>query len=303
MSEIPALRDALVRAGERRRRRRRTLGAAVPTFAVAAAAVFFLAIPSAPDPERTIEPGMTPLARDFAVFARPQTADDRAPASELAWRVKDVDVDPALTRHVGGDVFALATRAQDVVCLMVLDVDQRLNGPCTRLREARGEHLGLRLTTDTTVALLVPNGTRDATAEYEGGSRVKVPIRDNAVIVPLPDTLITLSWTSPRDVRHVLRQRGHRTFLDRRCPAELSPLPPNAAAEAARVALNDLDRIDATAATGTIRRAEVGPETGCADAVSERTVTVTLATDSRPRKLRVLVGVVDGVLQPYRVMR
>lgn len=297
MSEIPALRDALVRAGMRRRRRRRAVGAAVPTFAAVAAAVF-LAAPHERDRERVVAPSASTLAVDFSVFGRAQTADDRSGPDALAWRIRDVDVDPALTRHVGGDLFALGTRTGDGVCLTTPDGDE-LTGECASVDQASSLHSPLWLGTESSLAVLVPNGTRDATAAYADGSRVQIPVSDNAIVAPLPERIVALSWTTPRDVRRVLRlTRSSLARVTRGCQG-LGPLPDDAEVRAARVALNEVDLLHPSATTATIRATGLAPESLCPG--PRRSVEVTLRTDATPRELRVLVGVLDGRLQPYRV--
>jgi hypothetical protein len=86
MSEIPALRDALVAAAARRAHRHRRLAIRATAWTAAtaaAAAVLALAITQhAPDRERAATPARptSPLARAFPVFARPARPEDEPPA-------------------------------------------------------------------------------------------------------------------------------------------------------------------------------------------------------------------------------
>src|SRR3954468_21426672 len=78
MTEFPALRASLVRAAARRRRRRRrlTIRAAVPSFALAAAAVALFALPGGQrDREREVATPVpkNALEESFGVFRPPAT--------------------------------------------------------------------------------------------------------------------------------------------------------------------------------------------------------------------------------------
>jgi len=300
VTEIPALRDALVRAGERRRRRRRAVRASVPTFAVAAAAVLVFALPRTPDRERVVEPSVSPLARSFSVFARPQTADDRAEPPLARSDDNGMDLDPGLTRFLGGDMFALATRDQQTVCLRAVD-GTRVAGRCDQIARVRDDRFLVQLWTDSTLAALVPNGTIDAVVAYRDGNRVDVPIRDNAIVVPLPDEIVTLSWTSPSGMRRVLRVgQPSRRQLFPRCPAALGTLPADAVAQAAWAALTNADRLSPGTTTARVTGArKARASTPCSAKFADRTVVVDLRLDDR--LLRVFVGVAGGDLVPYAV--
>src|SRR3954467_13222039 len=85
MSELPALRDALVGAAARRvRRRRRRAVAVIGWTAVAAAAAAVVVLLSGAEPRERERPAITPspaesLEQGFSVFRRPATAADALP--------------------------------------------------------------------------------------------------------------------------------------------------------------------------------------------------------------------------------
>ncbi|MDA0181484.1 hypothetical protein OJ997_14360 [Solirubrobacter phytolaccae] len=294
---MPALRDALVRAGERRRRRRRTVGAAVPTFAIAAAAVVFvLAQPSSP--ERDLTPASTPLARTFSVFARPQTYLDRTLPETMASAMTEGNLDPALTRRVSG-AYVLATTTGSV-CITQRDGDQ-ITGSCAPAElVVAGARVAAR--TAESLTLLVPDGVRDIRLDYRDTAQmVSAMAQDNVIAAVNPDKLAYLSWTDADDVRRI-QQYGKRQRWagGRRCVGvfPFDALPADAAALARRQALLDAVQIEPTAASARVLSVEVAPRTQCSRDVSQRLVKVKMEFDARPQT--VLVGWTKGNAQTFK---
>lgn len=295
MSEIPALRDALVRAGvRRRRRRRRAVGAAVPTFAAVAAAVAF-ALPRAADPERDVPPTSVPPVQGFSVFARPQTDEDRALPERLA-AFAGPNLDPALTRRVSG-AFVLATTTGSV-CIAQEDGDQ-VTGSCAPAGRVRaGARVAARTAESLTV--LVPDGARDIRTDYvDSGQTLSARAQDNVIAVPNPDRVAALSWTDAGGVRRIQRYGEPRWMTAKRCTGASSydALPADARALASRAALIDAVQVDPTATSARVVSAEPAPATTCPDTIAQRLVGVNLQLDSSRRT--VFVGWVRGSAQTF----
>ncbi|RKQ91294.1 hypothetical protein C8N24_1116 [Solirubrobacter pauli] len=295
MPEIPALRDALVRAGVRRRRRRRAVGAAVPAFAAVAAAVAF-ALPRAADPERDVPPTSAPLVQGFSVFARPQTDRDRALPARLTW-FAGPDLDPTLTRRVGG-AFVLATTTGSV-CVAQGDGDQ-VTGSCAPAEEVRaGARVAAR--TADSLTLLVPDGAHDIRTDYrDTGWTLSAAAQDNVIGVADPDRLAALSWTDASGVRRIERFGEQRRWaMARRCAGvfPFDPLPADARALATRQALIDAVRVEPGVTTARVLGSTAAPKTSCSAAVSRRLVAVQLQLGSGRRT--VFVGWVKGEAQTF----
>lgn len=294
MSEFPALRDALVRAAERRRRRRRAVGASVPAFTAAAAAVAILLPGTAPEREEVVASAV----EAYSVFSRPETDADRALPEQLASAFAGGH--PTLIRHVGGGAFALATSTGSV-CVVLRDGDQ-ITGSCAPAEQARDGSLRLAARTGRLLALLLPDGTRDVTTAFARRVREHVPIRDNAALIAIPESITALSWTSADGVRHVHRSGESTRMIVHRCPRAVGELPPDAEAQAARIALNLVDGLHPSATTARVAGTALTATTPCRRIVPGRSVAVTLTTDRTPRDLLVQLAVIDGRLQVYDVI-
>ncbi|HWK29902.1 MAG TPA: hypothetical protein VNS09_25260 [Solirubrobacter sp.] len=317
MTEIPALRDALVRAGARRRRRRRTVGAAVPVLAVAAAVLALVSLPGrAPERERVAQTPVAPLpddalARAYAVFRRPQTTADVLPKRALAGAV----VDAARSRLVAtaGDtrLFAVPADLRGTPNLCVVEVTPRHSAAaCNRLPEAAGEAQPPGLSGSGGYAFLFPDGTHDVRITLADGTRLAPTVHDGAVLETAGASDFAIaSWTGASGTRHISANEFARYERPpEACPA-LEPLPADAQAQAERVALLDVDRFYPGVEAARVTGVRVPDGTPCGS--GERSLEVSLAlTPSDPKARssaslsqgRLLLGVVGGELRVYQLL-
>jgi len=297
MTEFPALKDALVRAAARRRRRRRTVGAAVPAFAIAAAAFVFALAPSDPQEQERVA---SPFAQRFSVFARPQTAADRALPERLARAGTGGTTDPALTRRVADGAYVLATR-EGSVCVVMPERGNQIKVACGPVARAAAGGAPVKTGTAEQTVRLVADGTRDVIVARGDGSRSELPVRDNVIVVRDPDDVRVVSWTDPAGVRHIARRpnRSALTLLLDDCRRPVEPLPADGVAQATREALLNVDRIYPPATRARVVGTEVAPPRSCPGSDPRDTVAVRLRLDER--EIVVLMGTMDGRLVPYRL--
>jgi hypothetical protein len=311
MTEFPALRESLLRAAARRRRRRLTVRAAVPAFAVGAAAVALFVVPGgAGDREREVAtpPARTPLEEAFAIFRRPATAADRPSSVKIDPKTGAIipdgtaGFDTSRLLGVVGErrVYAMAgtRRGVETVCL----VEPGRGSACSPL--AGGTPISSFGT--GVYAQLFRDGTRDVRLTLQDGSRLAPRLRDGGLVVAAKHVGI-VSWTAADGVRHVSRNiwAPQPPAPPETCPRALRATPTRAqAARAAMLAVQDL-----YPAARSARVTAVGPpaEAFCSSAVTARTLQVDLRLDTGRKRDslaqgRLLVGNVGGHVQVYYFM-
>jgi hypothetical protein len=318
MTEFPALRDALVDAGRRRRRRRRRVFAVAPTLVGAAAIAVFVALPtSAPEHERTADP--SPTARPssdavdqaFGVFRRPQVPADVVPAGALR-----SDVDRARSRLVGrsGRVRVYAVPAvrggKPELCLVQAGLPATTASCAPLSGRAIGEDFASGLGTGDLFALLLPDGTRDVVLTRLDGTTTRPLLRDNGVVVRDAAKIGMASWTGASGTRYTKRNEfaPQATAPPRTCPSKLDPLPADAVDRAANVAMIAAGGLypyaDEAKVAGTARPAG----TPCSQAITARSIEVTLhltprsataRTSASLSQGRLLLGMLGGQMTVY----
>jgi hypothetical protein len=278
VSELPALRDALVAAGTRRlrRRRRRVLRVVPPVLAAGAAATVLLLAGRGPADRE--EPAVTPapagdlIARNFAVFRRARTAADALPAGYRLGALA-VPADSRGTVRLSAGRSRLTGRGQGFrvwlvpatqggsarLCALTQRGGADLRGVCAPVAAAiRADNPIRELVRPRLLLLVLPDGTRDVLVTLTDG-RVFAPLpidvrdaagdqlpspapRDNTVLASLPGNPANESWTSATGVRRVDIQAlvpPARLPRVEGCPS-LGPLPADAAAQARAVALRSV---------------------------------------------------------------
>jgi len=312
MTEFPALRDALVRAGLRRRRRRRRLLVGVPAFAACASAVVVLALPGpAPDRERVADPPRGPLEAAFGAFRRERTPADELPAG----MVPPGRADRAASRLVARDgdvrIYAVPTvlRGKASLCLMRIDGSAR----CSAVADAVREGTPIGGMSAKYFEILLRDGTRDIRATLADGKRLAPAMQGGALLVRTTSRLAVLSWTGASGERHVLRTAfaPKTTTPPTSCPAALDPLPRAENAQAERAALLIVDRLYPHAASAAVTGSARPLGTPCPDAVTERSMEVRLSLvphdraarrSARLSQGRVLVGNIDGRMTVFYLL-
>ena len=326
MSELPALRDALVGAAARRvRRRRRRAAAVIGWTAVAAAAAALVVLLSGPESRERERPAITPapqdaLERGFSVFSRPATAADALPAGALPG---GLDVHSRLALDDGGSRVWLATMTNPKVegfggrpeqCAVL----RGKGGPASACGGSGGFGSGFALLIPgherpDSVLFVLPDGARDPQVTLGSGIVLSPTIHDNvALLVPREPAVVGASFTAPSGVREIARWHdldAKAWTPPARCPA-LEPLPTGAEALARRAALLAADRIYPgiqEARVTTVTR--LGPGL-CTRGVSDRSLVVELhltpfdASQRQSSSLtqgRLLVGMVHGRMTVWMV--
>jgi hypothetical protein len=315
MSEIPALRDALVDAAARRARRRRRIAfrlVAWSAAATAAAAAIVLAVTAPRDRE---VPAATPtppgqLERGFAAFRRPATAADALPADVTGYR----DVDSRLVRDADGSRIWLFAATQSGRPARLF---------CAAVRGAGGDgsvctgggpvplvsQIGRRDGPDG-VLFVLPDGSGDPQV-LTRGSVVEPEVHDNVALAGQPESIVSASYTDTSGVRRISRWRDLHAngWTPQGCPA-LDPLPADAEAQARRATLLAVSRvypwIQEASVTGV---SPAGPGL-CTREVTDRSLAVSLRIlpfDASQRKSasltqgRLLVGMQGGRMSVWRV--
>jgi hypothetical protein len=322
MSEIPALRDALVGAAARRARRRRRVTLTVAAWAAVAAAIAFVLVSS--EPRELERPAPPPAAarplEGFSVFRRPATATDALPAGVFPG---DVGVDSRLVLDQDGTRVWLATVAHPKVegfggrrdlCAVV----RGKGGPgsdCIGLAGAAPSFVGTirRHHAPDSVVFMLPDGARDPHVTLSNGLIVSPEIHDNAALVVPDEPPVGASFTAPSGVRQISRWRDldakGRTPQDAGCP-RFDRLPADAEAQARRAALLTVDSIypwiQEASVTGV---SPVGPGL-CTRAVTDRALMVELhltpfaVSQRKSASLtqgRLLVGMLHGRMVVWMV--
>jgi hypothetical protein len=291
MSEIPALRDALVGAASRRVRRRRRRALALvgwTAVAVAAAAVFVLL--AGPAPRERERPAITPqpqdaLVRGFSVFRRPATAADALPADA---RGDGRDIDARLALDEDGSRVWLAAMTQPKIegfggrrelCAVV----RGKAGTASTCNGSPGSSPGTltllpRRNAPDSVLFVLPDGARDPQVTLSSDFVLAPKVQGNVALAVPHEPPVGASYTTAAGVRqiarwHDLHARGWSPAKG--CP-KLEPLPPGAEDLARRAALLAVDRIypwiQEASVTGV---SPVGPGL-CTRAVTDRSLMVEL---------------------------
>jgi hypothetical protein len=296
MSEIPALRDALVGAAARRARRRRRRAVTIVAWtAVAAAVAAVLALGTfAPrDRERAVTPGPSGLLeRAFPVFARAERDGDAAPKREIVNGVPRDVVNHSGTlygmTHLrsrlvlddnGGRAWLVAGKreGEDWLCF----VQAGGSSGCSKLTDfARDGGIGWsppRGHEPGSVSMVLPAGATDTQVTLADGRRLTPALHDGVALVRVPRAAVAAGWTDAAGTRHITRidrERDGRSIPEG-CP-RLDPLPPDAEAQARRAALMASDYLYPDLAeaevTGVTR---VGPGL-CTRSVTDRSLLVSL---------------------------
>jgi hypothetical protein len=316
MTEFPALRQALVAAAARRRRRRLLAGTAVPAFAACAAAAVFVALPH-PAPEREIvaRPPKDALEQAFKVFRRAQRAADVMPSG----KVVPGTVDRARTRFLkqGGPVryFAAPTTVQGVPTLCLVAVRRKVPAAagCGPVSDAVKEAKPARITVGNVTGVFLPDGSSDLRFIYANGVGGVSPRNGLSLVLSPGGQVAGTSWTGASGTRYV-RYTGAVPKAGRMpvgCPKKLEPLPADGLAKARRAALIAVDRFYPQASEATVTAAARPTGTPCSDAVTDRSIEVSLKLvppDPKQRKSaslsqgRVLAGMRDGYMRIFYLL-
>jgi hypothetical protein len=306
MTEFPALRDALVRAGRRRRRRRLTLGAAVPAFAAAAAAVTLFALPArTPDPEQAAP---APRDRFEQIFRRPRVAADALPAELGVTGVEDRARSRLISRRGKVAFYAVPTvvRGSDWLCLIAVDPGRGNEAACGQLAKMLSEEIAPGVVFKGWFGFLFRDGTRDVRLTFADGRRLPAPIHSNLASGIGDGPIEITSWTGPSGRRHIVSTVNAALFQrPASCPRALDPLPPDAEAAARRAALLAVDHTYAEVVEADVTAVKRGGGP-CGRAISDRTIEVGVHLTQRGSASlsqgRLLVGMVDGDMQVYCVV-
>lgn len=324
MSEIPALRDALVGAAARRVRRRRRRAFTIVAWTAVAAAVSAVLVLGTFEPDDietpTINPPADAIGQSFSAFRRPATAADAPPAGAFAG---DFDVDSRLVLDEDGTRVWLAAVAHPKVegfggRRELCGVVRGDGGPGSVCSELGGRfESGLasqirRHNAPDSVLFLLPDGAGDPHVTLSNGRVLSPGVRDNAALVVPDAPAVGASFTTPSGVREISRWRD----LDTRgwtppegCPT-LESLPTGAEELARRAALLAADRvypwIQEASVTGV---SPVGPGL-CTREVTDRSLLVELhltpfdASQRNSASLtqgRLLVGMEHGRMTVWMV--
>jgi hypothetical protein len=320
MTEIPALRDALVGAAARRVRRRRRQAATIFGWAAVATAVVLVLVRSDPrELERPAPPpAAVPAAQSFSAFRRPATAADALPAGALPGL--DADSRRVLDEH-GTRVWLAAVTHPKVegfggrreLCAVV----RGTGGPggfCITASGVTGLASPIRRSNaPDSVVFVLPDGARDPHATLSDGVVLSPAVHDNvALVVPREPEVVGASWTTPAGIRAIARWRD----LDAKgwtppegCP-KLGTLPAGAGKRAARAALLAVDRIYPSIQQAAVTRVSpVGPGL-CTRDVTDRSLMVELnltpfdvsqRSSASLTQGRLLAGMVDGRMTVWMI--
>jgi hypothetical protein len=319
MTEIPALRDALVGAAARRvrRRRRRAMAVAGWTAAATAATALFVLLAGS-EPRERERPAITPapqdsLERGFSVFRRPETAGDALPADPLAGG-RDVDARLALDEHGSRVWLAAVTKAngrRELCAVLRGKVGSASTcNPLPGLTPGSVSPVPRRNGFDS-VLFVLPDGAGDPRVTLSSGVVASPEVRGNVALVVPPDAMpVGASYTSSSGVREIARWRDLHAqgwTPPEGCP-KLEPLPTGAETLARRAALLAIDRIYPSIRKASVTGvSHVGPGL-CTREVTDRSLMVELhltpvaATNSASlTQGRLLVGMEHGEMTVWMV--
>jgi hypothetical protein len=310
MSEIPALRDALVAAAARRARRRRRIAVHVVAWSAAAAATAAVLVLAVSAPRDREVPATPPdELQGFSAFRRPATAADALPAGLTGYR----DVDSRLVQDADGTRIWLftATRSGEparVFCA-VLRGKAGDGGECSGGEPGASVGRIPRRGGPDGVLFVLPDGAADP--QILAGSVLEPEPRENVAYVVPPEPAAGASYTDASGVRHLARwgDLHAKGWTPEGCPA-LAPLPADAEAQAKRAALLAVGRVYPWIQEASVTGVSPAAPGLCTRAVTDRALEVDLrilpfdASQRASASLtqgRLLVGMVDGRMTVWRV--
>jgi hypothetical protein len=280
MTEIPALRDALVDAAARRVRRRRRIVVRLFAWSAAAAtacAVVLFAASAPPDRET---PAVTPapaglLERAFPVFARPPRTGDALPAGVTVRVSRPQSRRVAEAGGVSAWLVSGVARGRQELCTVVASGSGWTSG-CGNLDVVAREGKGTGSWQGTLVLLVLPAGSSDVTLWQVDGDVSEPALHNGAALVQLSAQPANVAWTGPSGTRYVRRYAGGPAAQPHmRCPP-LRPLPRDASEQARRAALAAVQFIYPDVAAASVTGVSpLGPGL-CSASVSSRTLVVSL---------------------------
>jgi hypothetical protein len=320
MSEIPALRDALVDAAARRARRRRRLAlraVAWTAAAAAAAALLALAVSGPRDREVPAVPPPQDVVRGYSAFDRPAAAADTPPAGALSADYTRVESRLVLDEDGTRVWLAVGERpkvegfgGRSELCAVVRGA-AGAGGVCGGpVSEGFASQL-LRRDGPDPVLFVLPDGARDPQVLTRDGI-VSPAVHDNVALAVPGEPAIGASFTDASGVRRIARYRelhARGWTPPAGCP-RLDPLPASAGNLAERAALLAVDRLYPWIQEARVTRVSPVQPGLCPREVTDRSLLVELrilpfdasqrASDSLTQG-RVLVGMEGGEMTVWRV--
>jgi hypothetical protein len=242
VTEFPELQTALVDAAGRRYARRRAWrpvgGLILVGAAVAAAVVLIAVIGRSPDIEQPAPPAKprVTLRQHFEVFRRPRTPADKLPS--------DVDtlgllkLRPGRSRLVAKqgryEVYLVPTRGGEV-CIADYTRGLPEGAICSSVADMADETNPLGQFGPDWLTYVLPNGVHDIRVVLADGTVVRPRLRDNAILVRVPEAPYSVTWVGAAGELHgIVLDRVAVGTPDCR---SLNPLPPNATALASNAAI------------------------------------------------------------------